>query len=108
MAGTPARVEHRNHEKRIVAHGVDQLDRKGPENHPAEFVNGGHPLHNGKRAWERERDGDSLVEFLDQPRAEALLALLVIDDRILSSYSASASAKNFGPITGRGQIEVAP
>src|SRR3989442_13905876 len=30
-----------------------------------------------------QRDGNSLIEFLDQPRAEPLLAFLVVDDRIL-------------------------
>src|SRR5438874_12292110 len=76
-------MEHRHQEKRIVAHGVDQLDRKGPEHHRTEFVGRGRPFHTGERAWERQRDGDSLVEFLDQPRAKSLLALLVVHDRIL-------------------------
>ncbi len=35
VAWTATRMEHRNQEKRLVAHGVDQFDRKGLEHHPA-------------------------------------------------------------------------
>jgi hypothetical protein len=95
-------MEHRNHEKRLVAHGVDQFDRKAPEHHPAEPVDRGRLLDSGERACVLQREGDSLVEFLDQPRAEPLLALLVVDDRIL------VFRQRLGPVTGRGRIAVAP
>src|ERR1700682_6181223 len=83
VARTATRMEHRNQEKRLVAHGVDQLDRKGPEHHPAKPEVYGRFRHGGERFRVLERDGDSLVKFLDQPRAEPFLALLVVDDRIL-------------------------
>ncbi len=57
--------------------------RKGPEYHPAKPEVYGRFRHGGERFRVLERDGDSLVEFLDQPRAEPFLALLVVDDRIL-------------------------
>src|SRR5216683_4605620 len=83
VAWTATRMEHRNQEKRFVTHGVDQLDRKASEYHPAKPEGCGRLVHYGERFWVLQREGDSFVEFLDQPRAEPLLTLLVVDYRIL-------------------------
>jgi hypothetical protein len=57
-------MEHRNQEKLLIAHGVDQLDWKGPEHHPAKPEGRGRLLHHGEGFWILQREGDTFVEFL--------------------------------------------